>query len=97
MTLDGQRQRRALTAAEQAIQALAAGHGERAAAAAARAAELDQIGVFAGLPEAVAAAVGELTGGDSVSAASWDGLAAAVGPGPLAAAVAEARSGAAGA
>ncbi len=93
MTLDGQRQRRALTAAEQSIQALAAGQRDRAAAAAARASELDQIGAFADLPAAVAAAAADLAGGGAVSPASWDGLAAAVGPGPLAAAVAEAREG----
>ena len=91
MTLDGQRQRKALTAAEQAIQALAAGQGERAAGAAGRAAELDQVGAFAALPDAVAAAAADLAGAGAVSEASWDGLADAVGPGPLAAAVAEAR------
>ncbi len=93
MTLDGQRQRRALTAAEQSIQALAAGQGDRAAAAADRAADLDQIGAFAGLPAAVGAAAADLAEGGAVTAESWDGLTAAVGPGPLAAVVADAREG----
>ncbi len=91
MTLDGQQQRRALTAAEQAIQALGAGDGGKAVGAAGRAAELDQIGAFAALRSAVDAAAADLESGGAVSSRSWDALAAAVGPGPLAAAVAAAR------
>ncbi len=82
--MDGQSQRRALTAAEQAIQALGAGDGDRAVAAARRAAELDQVGAFADLVGAVAVAAADLTASGAVGTAAWDGVAAAVGPGPLA-------------
>ncbi len=80
---DGRQQRRALTAAEQAIKTLAGGDTAKAMTAAARATELDQIGAYAGFPEAVAAAArGE----------GWDALFDVVGPGPLQALVAELRT-----
>jgi len=82
--IDGQQQRKALTAAEQALHALEAGEGDKAIEAAARAAELDQIGLFAALPGVVAASVESADGG-KVTAAGWRAIAAALGPGPLAA------------
>lgn len=82
-----------MTAAEQAIQALAAGKADRAVAAARQAADLDQVGAFATLVTAVEAAAADLAAGRPIDAPAWDGVAAAVGPGPLAAEVAAARSG----
>jgi len=92
MSGDGRAQRRALTAAEQAIAALAAGDGDRALAAAASAADLDQVGVFTALPAAVEAAAADLAASGTITGRSWDVVAAAVGPGPLAFAVESARS-----
>lgn len=83
MTLDGQRQRNALTAAERALAALAAGDAERATINAARAVELDQIGAFAALPHAVAAAVDDLATTGKVGETSRTMLRDAVPPGPL--------------
>ena len=81
--IDGQQQRRALTAAEQAIRALAAGSHDKAAAAAGRAEELDQVGAYEGFQRAITgAAAGE----------SWESILDIVGPGPLAALVAELRT-----
>lgn len=77
MELDGRRQRNALTAAERAIESLAAGQRRAAVNAAERAAELDQISAFAGLPDAVGAA------GDPVDEASWQRIRSSVPPGPL--------------
>jgi hypothetical protein len=91
--VDGRQQRRALTAAEQAIRHLGAGDGTRAVDAAQRAAELDQIEVFAGLPAAVGRAAADLDGGGAISAAAWEGVSAAVGQGPLAFLVDEVRPG----
>jgi hypothetical protein len=90
MELDGKRQRNALTAAENAIRALGAGDAERARKAAAKAVDLDQIGVFTFLASAVGGAAAELEEG-RITAAAWDEVAAASGPGPLAALVDEAR------
>jgi hypothetical protein len=81
--MDGHQQRRALTAAEQALQALADGDSDRAQEAAGRAAELDQVGVFAGLMEAVASAAAEIAATGAVSRSGWQQLSAALGPGPL--------------
>jgi hypothetical protein len=72
-----------LTAAEQALQALADGDSERAQEAAMRAAELDQVGAFAGLVEAVGTAAAEIDTSGAVSRAAWQQLSAALGPGPL--------------
>ncbi len=90
--MNGQQQRRALTAAEQSIQALGAGDGPKAVTAARRAAELDQIGAFAGLPTAVESAATDLETTGAISDASWDAVAQAVGPGPLANEVAALRA-----
>lgn len=85
--MDGQQQRKALTAAERAIAQLVNANPDGARRAAATAASLDQIGVFAGLEQAVAAAADELARGGTVSGESLGALRAAVGPGPLQAAV----------
>lgn len=84
MSSRGAAQRRALTAVEQAIRALGAGDGPRAREAAARAVALDQLGVYASLGPAVAAAAADLASGGRVGDAAWDAVAMAVGPGPLA-------------
>jgi uncharacterized protein HemY len=81
--MDGQKQRRALTAAEQALRALAEGDGERAARAMSRAAGLDQVGMFAAAASLVAEAARDLGDGGSVGADRWAAIAAALGPGPL--------------
>jgi hypothetical protein len=81
--VDGKRQRNALTAAERSLQALGAGNSDRAARSAAKAADLDQLGLFSGLETAVAAAAADLDAAGAVTDSSWDGLEAAVGPGPL--------------
>ncbi len=73
MTLDGQKQRNALTAAERAITSLGAGDLAKARQDADKAAELDQIGVFADLPGAV----------ERFAAEGWEAVRAAVPPGPL--------------
>ena len=91
MTSDGKSQRNALTAAERAIEALGRGQAERAVTNADKAASLDQIGVFADFPAAVRSAAGEIAERGSVGPAGWDGVSAAVGPGPLAFLVAEQR------
>ena len=81
--LDGKRQRQALTAAERSIQALGAGNGERATRSAAKAADLDQLGVFSALPDEVARGAAEIAAEGAVGADSWKRLEAAVGAGPL--------------
>ena len=80
---DGQAQRQALTSAEQALQALLAGAADRARQAAMRAADLDQIGVYAGFPDAVAAAAEEIDAGGTVSRDGWRALSAVLPQGPL--------------
>jgi hypothetical protein len=83
MELDGQQQRNALTAAERAVEALGAGAPDRAVSNATKAAELDQIGAFADLPSAVAAALADLEKSGAVSEAGWSAVREAVPPGPL--------------
>ena len=87
--MDGRKQRQALSAAESALRALAAGDGTRARSAAAKAAVLDQIGSFATLEAAVASAADDLSGSGSISDEVRAALSDAVGPGPLAAMVAD--------
>jgi hypothetical protein len=91
MTVDGKKQRNALTAAEQALRALGAGNPDRARANAAKAAELDQIGAFAGFPPAIEDAADRIETEMEIPDATWDALADAVGPGPLAFLVTELR------
>lgn len=81
--MDGQQQRNALTAAEQALRALAEGAADRAMQAALRAHELDQIGLYATLPDAVAVAVSDLTSQGEIGVDTVKMLRTAVGPGPL--------------
>lgn len=83
VVVDGRRQRNALTAAEQAIVALAAGDTSRANDSAASAASLDQIGVYAGLPDAVTLAVGHIEQHGSLGDGEWARLRAVLPPGPL--------------
>lgn len=89
--MDGHQQRKALTAAERALDALASGEPESARRAAARAADLDQIGAFATLEAAVGSAAAALEAGSAVDDAAWGAVAEAVGPGPLAAKVEQLR------
>ena len=89
---DGQQQRRALTAAEQALRALGAGSPDKARQAAAKAAELDQLGFYAGLVAAVEPAAARLDVGEPIGDAAWDGLVAALGLGPLTGLIDELRS-----
>ena len=58
--MDGQQQRRALTAATSALRALAAGQAARAVHAAGKAAALDQLGMYAGFAEWVGRAAEEV-------------------------------------
>lgn len=92
MTLDGKRQRNALTAAENAIKALGAGDPDRARKTASKAAELDQIGAYTDFVPAIERAATELALG-GISVGAWEAVADAVGPGPLAALVDEVRAG----
>lgn len=87
--MDGQQQRKALSAAERSIHQLAGGKPEGAERAAALAAELDQIGVFSALTSAVSQAATDLRGAGVISEAAKAALVDAVGPGPLAAAVSQ--------
>lgn len=89
--MNGQLQRKALSAAEQALRALIAGDGTKARRAAASAAELDQVGAFAGLVPLVDAAARELTAGP-IPAERWQEIADALGPGPLSALAGEQAS-----
>ena len=90
---DGKSQRNALTAAERAVRALGDGDAERAASNAAKAAELDQIGLFGGLPPAVDAAGAQLRDRGVIDDDAWDAVAAAVGVGPVSYLVEEVRRG----
>lgn len=81
--MDGQQQRRALTAAERSIKLAFAGDPEGARRAAATAETLDQLGLYEGLPDLIVA-VGTPPDHDRIEA-----LTNALGPGPLAALVEE--------
>lgn len=81
--MDGKTQRRALASAERALNALEGSRIDSARSAARRAAELDQIGVFASLPRAIEQAADDLATNGSLSELSLAALTAAVGPGPL--------------
>ena len=84
--MDGAKQREALTAAGRAIDRLGVGETQAAVVAARRAVELDQVGVFASLSDAVAAVAR-----DPGDQAAWQSLAEVVGPGPLQEQVARVR------
>lgn len=85
--MDGRAQRRALTAAERAIAYLGGAEPDKARRAAALAADLDQIGLYAGLPEAVDRAAADLEAAGSVSAGARQALIDLLAPGPLTQAV----------
>lgn len=87
---DGKKQRNALTAAENAVRALAAGNADRASANARRAADLDQIGAYSGFADAVLTITPGLAE-SGPSPAEWDAVSAALEPGPLAFLVDELR------
>jgi hypothetical protein len=83
--MDGQKQRRALTAAEQALRALADGNGDAARRAIARAVELDQVQMFGEVAPLIDDAASEVHTGGGLTAERWRAIAGALGPGPLAA------------
>ena len=87
--MDGQQQRKALSAAESALRSLAAGETGRARAAADKAASLDQVDAYAGFVALVRLAAGEIEVLGAVTATTRDALRDALGPGPLAASVEE--------
>lgn len=80
MEFDGKKQRNALTAAENAVRALAEGNSTRATANARRAAELDQVGSYGVFAESIARVA---DGETPPTATSWDQIAATLEPGPL--------------
>lgn len=88
---DGHKQRQALTAAEQALRALGDGNAAKARSSAAKAAELDQIGLYGEFVAAVDPLVADLDSGRIIDDAGWDSLAAALGMGPLSALIDELR------
>ncbi len=82
--MDGHKQRQALSAAERALGALIdRAQGSRAIDAAAKAENLDQVGLFHGLQGAVARAAAEIEARGYVSPAVRKQLLDVVGPGPL--------------
>ena len=89
--MDGQQQRKALTAAENALRSLGERHPFKAKRNAFQAVELDQVGAFEGLPNAVEMAIHDIEHGGRVSPDGWDRLAAVVGPGPLSALIDDLR------
>jgi hypothetical protein len=92
VSLDGQSQRQALTAAERAIEALGRGDASAARSAVDTAVEKDQVGLFAALADAVHLAATQLEADGALTGATWDLLADAVGPGPLQGLVESVRS-----
>ena len=76
--MDGQQQRRALTAAERSIRLAFSGDEEGARRAAATAESLDQVGVYEGLSDLIVAV------GSPPDAGRLAALTDALGPGPLA-------------
>jgi hypothetical protein len=85
--MDGHQQRRALSAAERALEALEKGDGDAAQRAASEAASLDQVGAFSHLVAAVELATADLAASGRVGSSALAALLEAVGPGPLAARV----------
>jgi len=90
--MDGQLQRQALSAAENAIEALGRADAVGARMAVATAVERDQVGAFTRLADAVYLAASQLEAGEPISEAAWDQLADAVGPGPLQGLVEQSRN-----
>ena len=89
---DGQKQGSALTAAEQTLRALGAGSADKARKAAAKAAELDQIGIYSGLGAAVAPLADRLDRAEAIDDAGWESLVDTLGVGPLSGLIDELRS-----
>ena len=89
--LDGHKQRSAFTAAEHALRALGTANAEKARKAAAKAADLDQIGIYAGLVAAVEPLADRLDRGEAINDAGWDRLVETLGMGPLNGLIAELR------
>lgn len=83
--MDGHQQRRALSAAERALDSLEKGDGDAARRAAAEAAALDQVEAFSHLVEAVELVIADLAAAGRVGDSALAALLEAVGPGPLAA------------
>ena len=88
---DGQKQRSALTAAEQALRALGAGQADKARKTAAKAAELDQIGLYSDFVATVEPMAAQLDVDGSIDDEAWDTLSATLGMGPLSALIDELR------
>jgi uncharacterized protein HemY len=88
---DGQKHRSALTAAEQALRALGAGDAGKARKAAAKASDLDQIGLYSGLVAAVAPLADRLDRGEAIDDVGWDSLVETLGLGPLSGLIDELR------
>ncbi|NND03459.1 MAG: hypothetical protein HKN91_11790 [Acidimicrobiia bacterium] len=89
---DGQKQRSALTAAERSLRALGSGDGAKARESAAKAHELDQIGLYSGFVSAVAPLIETLEAGDEIADPGWNDLKNALGAGPLSSLIDEIRS-----
>ncbi len=81
--MDGKKQRKALTAAEAALRALAEGRPDDARRAARKVLELDQVGMFTDFHEIVDTAAGHLDAGVPIPPMTWDLIGQAAGPGPL--------------
>lgn len=88
---DGQKQRRAVSAAEQTLRALADGNAAQARQAAAKSAELDQIGIYTAFSQAVVPLADRLERGEPVDDAGWNTLVETLGIGPLSGLVEELR------
>lgn len=88
---DGQKQRAALTAAERALRAVAAGDAAKARASARKAAELDQIGTYSDFVRAIEPVAQKLDTEGPLEDADWDGLAESLGMGPVAGLIEELR------
>lgn len=83
--MDGHQQRQALSAAERSLEHLASGRHDDARRAAARAAELDQVEAFAGLPDALGHVADDIERQQQITMEHFRALEAVIGPGPLAA------------
>jgi hypothetical protein len=91
--MDGQRQRRAFTAAGRAVTALGESDPAGARRAAATAEELDQLGLYAAFRQLVDRSAADIERGEPVSDEVWSAMRDAVGPGPLAAQIASLSEG----
>ena len=92
MSFDGHQQRKALTAIESAVGALGKGDADTARRAAGRAADLDQIGVYTAVPDAIDQILTHSEAGTTAPEELWDALGTAAGPGPGSAVVDQLRT-----